>query len=73
MREKYCWLAGGWRLVLERCEKNTVCWLEEPNSEQSDSHRLPLEGLLHSSISDAPSESSSVLLGFQSGLLTLVK
>ena len=24
VREKYCWLAGGWKLVLERCEKKTL-------------------------------------------------
>ena len=34
MREKYCWLAGGWKLVLERCERKTLLgWrlLELPN------------------------------------------
>ena len=34
MKEKYCWLAGGWKLVLERCEKKTLLgWrlLELPN------------------------------------------
>ena len=24
VREKYCWLAGRWKLVLERCEKKTL-------------------------------------------------
>ena len=24
VREKYCWLAGGWKLVLERCERKTL-------------------------------------------------
>ena len=24
MREKYCWLAGGWRLVLELCERKIL-------------------------------------------------
>jgi len=23
--EKYCWLAGGWKLVLERCERK-ILW-----------------------------------------------
>jgi len=35
MREKYCWLAGGWKLVLERCERKTLLgWrlLELPNT-----------------------------------------
>jgi len=34
VREKYCWLAGGWKLVLERCERKTLLgWrlLELPN------------------------------------------
>jgi hypothetical protein len=34
VREKYCWLASGWKLVLERCEKKTLLgWrlLELPN------------------------------------------
>ena len=34
MRKKYCWLAGGWKLVLERCEKKILLgWrlLELPN------------------------------------------
>ena len=34
MRKKYCWLAGGWNLVLERCEKKILLgWrlLELPN------------------------------------------
>ena len=34
MREKYCWLAGGWKLVLKRCEKKMLLgWrlLELPN------------------------------------------
>ena len=34
MREKYCWLASGWKLVLERCERKTLLgWrlLELPN------------------------------------------
>ena len=24
VREKYCWLAGGWRLVLELCERKIL-------------------------------------------------
>jgi len=35
VKEKYCWLAGGWRLVLERCEKKTLLsWrlVELPNT-----------------------------------------
>jgi len=24
VREKYCWLAGGWKLILERCERKTL-------------------------------------------------
>ena len=24
MREKHCWLAGGWRLLLEWCERKTL-------------------------------------------------
>ena len=24
VRETYCWLAGGWKLVLERCERKTL-------------------------------------------------
>ena len=24
VREKYCWLAGGWKLVLERYERKTL-------------------------------------------------
>ena len=24
VRERYCWLAGGWRLVLERCERKIL-------------------------------------------------
>ena len=35
VREKHCWLAGGWRLVLERCEKKTLLsWrrVELPNT-----------------------------------------
>ena len=34
VREKYCWLAGGWKLVLEQCERKTLLgWrlLELPN------------------------------------------
>jgi len=34
VREKYCWLAGGWKLVLERCKRKTLLgWrlLELPN------------------------------------------
>ena len=34
VREKYCLLAGGWKLVLERCERKTLLgWrlLELPN------------------------------------------
>ena len=34
VREKYCWLAGGWKLVLERCERKILLgWrvLELPN------------------------------------------
>ena len=34
MREKYYWLAGGWKLVLERCERKILLgWrlLELPN------------------------------------------
>jgi len=34
VREKYCWLAGGWKPVLERCEGKTLFgWrlLELPN------------------------------------------
>ena len=34
MREKYCWLANGWKLMLERCERKTLLgWrlLELPN------------------------------------------
>ena len=34
MREKYCWLVGGWKLVLEWCERKTLLgWrlLELPN------------------------------------------
>ena len=34
MREKYYWLAGGWKLLLERCERKILLgWrlLELPN------------------------------------------
>jgi len=33
VREKYCWLAGGWKLVLKRCERKILGWrlLELPN------------------------------------------
>jgi len=24
VREKYCWLIGGWRLLLEWCERKTL-------------------------------------------------
>jgi len=24
VREKHCWLAGGWRLLLEWCERKTL-------------------------------------------------
>ena len=24
VREKYCWLTGGWKLVLERCERKIL-------------------------------------------------
>ena len=30
MREKYCWLSGGWKLVLERCEKKILLGLRLP-------------------------------------------
>ena len=34
MKEKYCWLAGNWKLVLKRCERKILLdWklLEPPN------------------------------------------
>ncbi|XP_039823375.1 uncharacterized protein LOC120685486 [Panicum virgatum] len=34
VREKYCWLVGGWRLLLEWCERKTMlagAGAEQPN------------------------------------------
>ena len=42
MREKHCWLAGGWRLMLERCERKTLLsWrlVELPNTVNVAGHR----------------------------------
>jgi len=41
VREKYCWLAGGWKLVLEQCERKTLLsWrlLELPNRVDGDKY-----------------------------------
>jgi len=43
MREKYCWLAGGWKLVLKQCERKTLLgWmlLELPNKVMDSSRIL---------------------------------
>jgi len=34
VREKYCWLTGGWRLLLEWCERKTL--LAGARAEQGD-------------------------------------
>jgi len=37
VRGKYCWLAGGWMLVLEWCERKILLdWLEKQPSEQGE-------------------------------------
>ena len=36
VREKYYWLAGGWKLVLERCEENTIGLEAAGAAEQND-------------------------------------
>ena len=40
MREKYCWLTGDWKLVLERCERKILLgWLLElPNRVYRNPH-----------------------------------
>jgi len=48
VREKYCWLAGGWRLVLERCERKTLLsWrlVELPNTVKYVQQRKSFFGL----------------------------
>ena len=43
VREKYCWLAGGCRLVLERCERKTLLsWrlVELPNTVNGGLHLI---------------------------------
>ena len=47
MREKYCYLAGGWRLELELCERKILLpgwWLEAEAGGIGEGFTVVLEG-----------------------------